>query len=294
MILFDAKYSIIFCEVLYLDVRKRIFNNTLTNKNFLAKGGEPKNFVKNELANPILSNATNPNRLNALDSTLVEDSAYQKIENEAFRIEYRIDKLEAQLRSINAQIESTKALNDKGKLEGLGLKKTSIEKELKELYSKYQGSNVSSRISFGISSVLQPKKSVLATVKDTVVGFVSQKILPKISKRFNTGQELKVALDKLKNINKTVDELVSSQAPYGEAEEKYDRLSKYLTKANTIQYQVSVELSKKKSNMKNANPFEELTSRQTAEAKEKKMKLQDKKKTTANNNALNLNNNLKG
>ena len=71
-------------------------------------------------------------------------------------------------------------------------------------------------------------------LNDKTAEFISNKILSKISKRFNSGQDLKLAVNKLETINRNVNELVSLQAPYGEAEEKYDQLTKYLTKANTI------------------------------------------------------------
>ena len=60
-----------------------------------------------------------------------------------------------------------------------------------------------------------------------------------MSGKFASVQELKQSLNKLENINKSVDELMTLQTPYGEADEKYDQLSKYITRANTIQAKIS-------------------------------------------------------
>ena len=44
---------------------------------------------------------------------------------------------------------------------------------------------------------------------------------------------------KLETLNKNVDELVTMQMPYGEADERYDRLTNYLNRANVIHFQIS-------------------------------------------------------
>ena len=51
--------------------------------------------------------------------------------------------------------------------------------------------------------------------------------------------EIKSSLDKLENINKSVDELMSMKIPYGESNYRYDILSKYISKANSIQSEIS-------------------------------------------------------
>ena len=232
-------------------------------------------------------------RLNGLDSTLLEKEAYRDIDDDAFKIEYKIEKYENEIKIINKQIDSAKALNDLEKVDMLNLKKHSIENKLKELYATYQGDDITRKLSNNITSFVSPKKGFISNIKEKASSFVSEKILSKISKRFNSGRDLKTALNKLENINQNVNELISHQAPYGEAEEKYDQLTKYLTKANTIQYQVSRELSKEGSKIK-GNPFADQISKEKSEALAKKMANANSKKDTAQKNALNLNNNLKG
>lgn len=226
-------------------------------------------------------------RLNGLDSTLLEKEAYRDIDDDAFKIEYKIEQLESDLKILDKQIASAEALNDTEKVDMLTMKKHSIEYQLNDLYKIYQGADITRKLTGNLTSLMKPKKNVFSEFKQNVSDFINNKILAKISKRFNSGRDLKTALNKLQNINQNVDELVSLQAPYGEKEEKYDRLTKYLTKANTIQYQISKELSKEGSKIK-GNPFADQISRERAEAAAKKKDKQD----IAKKNALNLNNNL--
>jgi len=239
------------------------------------------------------SSQTQPiNRLNALDSTLLENNAYKDIDNEDFKTEYKIEKLENELKIIDKQIKTAKSLNDQTKIDMLTMKKHSIENELSNLHSTYTGGDVSRKLSNGITTIMSPRKNLGENIIDKTAEFISDKILSKISKRFNSGQDLKLAVNKLETINRNVNELVSLQAPYGEAEEKYDQLTKYLTKANTIQYQVSRELSKDNYKIK-SNPFAVQTSKEKAELASKKLQQLNAKKDSAQKNALNLNNNLK-
>lgn len=227
------------------------------------------------------------NRLNGLDSTLLEKEAYRDIDDDAFKIEYKIEQLESEIKILDKQIASAEAINDTEKIDMLKMKKHSVEYQLNDLYKIYNGADITRKLTGNITSLMKPKKNVFSEFKQNVSNFINNKILAKISRRFNSGRDLKTALNKLQNINQNVDELVSLQAPYGEKEEKYDRLTRYLTKANTIQYQISKELSKEGSKIK-GNPFADQISRERAEAAAKKKDKQD----IAKKNALNLNNNL--
>lgn len=232
------------------------------------------------------------NRLNALDSKILEDNAYNDIKDEAFKVEYKIDKLENELRMIDKQIFAAQSLGDHQKIDILNIKKHSIQNQLKHLNSSYQGADVSRKLSSNLTSLMTPKKSGIRGSIDKFKEKFKEKVLTKISRRFNSGQGLKSALTKLESINKNVNELVSHQAPYGESEEKYDQLTKYLSKANTIQYQVSRELSKNDSQIK-GNPFADQISKEKSEELSKKISAQNSKSDKAQKNALNLNNNLK-
>lgn len=242
--------------------------------------GEGLKFANQEVSAPI-------NRLNGLDSTLLEKEAYRDIDDNDFKLEYKIERLENDIKTINRQIQNAEILKDTEEVDMLTMKKHSMEARLNQLTKEYQQTGMSKKLTGNLTSLVKPKTSGLDKFKSNVKAFTGN-ILGKISKTFNSGQDLKLAVKKLSNINKNVNELISLQAPYGEAEEKYDRLTKYLTKANTIQYQVSKELSKEGSKIK-GNPFADQISKEKSEAIAKA----NKKNDTAKKNALNLNNNLK-
>lgn len=237
-------------------------------------------FANNEVSTPV-------NRLNGLDSTLLEKEAYRDIKDNDFKLEYKIERLENDIKTINRQIQNAEILKDVEEVDMLTMKKHSMEARLNQLTKEYQQTGVSRKLTGNLTSLVKPKTTSFERLKSNVKNFTGN-ILSKISKTFNSGQDLKLAVKKLSNINKNVNELISLQAPYGEAEEKYDRLTKYLTKANTIQYQVSKELSKESSKIK-SNPFADQISKEKSEAISKT----NAKNDTAKKNALNLNNNLK-
>lgn len=257
-------------------------------RNNVSNYNQPTN-NSNKTTNTIKENQYNiSNRLNALDSELLENNAYRDLNDENFKLEYRIEQLEKELIYLNNELKTSKEINDILKIDSINLKKHSVEKELENLYQRYKGNNLSKKIT---DTITRPRKNILEVIINLSVNFIENKILPKFSQRFNSGLKLKQALGKLENINRNVDELVSLNTPYGETEEKYERLTNYLSKASSIQYNVSKSLSNKDSKIK-TNPFAEMTSKEKATEKAKKLLMLNKKKDLAQKNALNLNNNL--
>ena len=75
-------------------------------------------------------------------------------------------------------------------------------------------------------------------IKNTISN-VAELFFSKFPNKISSMIELKNSLSKLENISKSVDELMSLQVPYGEAAERYEQLSKYITKANAIQASIA-------------------------------------------------------
>lgn len=178
-------------------------------------------------------------RLNALDSTILVNEAYQNIDDDVFRKEYQIEKLEAELSSIEQEIEQAKAINDLQKVDILTMRKHALQTRLTTLSGDYGKTDVTAKLSDGIASALTTKPKFLSKIVNNCVSFMSEKILPKISKKYDSGRNIKTALSKLETLNKNVDELVTMQTPYGEADERYDMLTNYLNRANVIHYNIS-------------------------------------------------------
>ena len=178
-------------------------------------------------------------RLNALDAKLLIDDAYKGIEDENFKSEYQIEKLENELKSINDEIERAKAINDFQKADVLTMRKHATQARLDELYANYNKSDVTTKLSGGLTSIINPHPTFITKAFAACKNFISEKVLPKISKKYNSGQNIKNALTKLETLNKNVDEIVTTQTPYGEADERYDMLSEYLNRANVIHFSIS-------------------------------------------------------
>ena len=121
----------------------------------------------------------------------------------------------------------------------LTMRKHSCQSTLKELYAKYNKSDVTTKLSGGLTAILNNKPTFISDTLSTCADFISEKILTKISKKYSSGQDIKQALSKLETLNKNVNELVTMQMPYGEADERYDMLSEYLNRANVIHFNIS-------------------------------------------------------
>ena len=70
-------------------------------------------------------------------------------------------------------------------------------------------------------------------------------LIPKLPQNLTSVIELKKSLVKLENLNKSVDELMGMNIPYGENYNKYEQLSKYIIKANSIQSQITKQIKDK-------------------------------------------------
>lgn len=181
----------------------------------------------------------NYSRLNALDSTILINEAYQNIDDDVLKTEYQIDKLESEIKLLDKEIVAAKSINDLQKADILTIRKHTMEKRLQELYKNYGCSDMTTKLSGGIASVFNSKPTFLKKISDNCYKIISDNILSKISKNYNSGQNIKTALNKLEILNKNVDELVTMQMPYGEADERYDMLSEYLNRANVIHFNIS-------------------------------------------------------
>ena len=100
---------------------------------------------------------------------------------------------------------------------------------------QYKESCLSAKISGGIYGKLKTKLDIIKSIILKIFGNFAKKIPGKLS----YFSEIRDSINHLENINKSVDELVSMKIPYGESQEKYTQLSKYIVQANNIQTKIS-------------------------------------------------------
>ena len=199
-------------------------------------------FLQPEEIRPINGQTEPQRRLNDYDYNILKEDAYKDVTDEIFKLEYKISKTEEELKSIEDEIQAAKDVRDFNKVEFLFNRKKQLQEDLNGLIEIYNDTSLSAKISGGITNMLSPKVKENFSGMKKLFGIFSDALISKLPKRFSSALELKKSLAKLENINKSVDELMTMQTPYGEAIDKYEKLTKYITRANTIQAQISKSL----------------------------------------------------
>lgn len=209
-------------------------NSSTTNsgENFFISNYHPKQDT-NEQKQP------SSQRINDYDSNILENNAYQLLSDEMFKIEHKINTLENILSKICSEQEALQTLGAYMQVQELEERKQKIKQELVELNKKYSELGLSAKISGQIASAVSLSSNKKINIFSKTKKFLSKKILSKISKKFDHNQTIKEALENLSNINLGVDELIKMQIPYGETKKRYEKLTAYLNKANTIHSQIS-------------------------------------------------------
>lgn len=204
-------------------------------KNKISSDGN--NFFLNEnIAQNSYQDVVEPaRRLNDYDYNLLREDAYKDVSDDLFKLEYKIAKIEEELNSLDLQIAAAQEIQDYELAGELSGRRIIINEDYEALVAIYKEKSVSAKL----TNILGDKlKSRITNLQQKFIAFsdVALAILPK---RFSSILELKKSLSKLENINRSVDELVSLNIPYGEHIDKYEQLSKYIIKANSIQNEIS-------------------------------------------------------
>ena len=178
-------------------------------------------------------------RLNDYDSNLLEEDAYKEVSDELFKIEYKIARIEEELKKIDGRIQSARDIYDYNQIEILSERKNQLKEEYQNLLNMYNEMSLPAKISDGILSIFGGKfKNGFMCLQKGLNAF-SEAFMSKMPKKFASSVEIKKSLSKLESINKNVDELIGMNIPYGENIDKYEQLSKYIIRANSIQNNIS-------------------------------------------------------
>lgn len=174
-------------------------------------------------------------RLNDYDYNILKEEAYKDISNELFKLEYKISRLEGELKLIDEQIQSAREISDYDTVEILVNRKHVVSDDLTALMEMYNDKSLSAKISGGVINLAKEKLAKFKIFGNSI----KRIILANLPGKFSYLEEMKQSLNKLENINRNVDELMTMQTPYGEAGDKYEQLSKYITRANAIQTRIA-------------------------------------------------------
>lgn len=190
---------------------------------------------------------TSPFLIDGFDSTMLEERAYLKLDDEMLKLEYRINRLEEDLMIIDEEIAAALNIEDQSRLEFLQIKKKNIEAEIETLNEKYYDIGAMSKFTTIVSALFRKKAKRESSILKKITYFFQKYIFSIFSKRLNFTFGLRESLSKLYDINRSVDELISLRIPFGGLTGRYEKLTNYIIKANDIHAKIS----------KNVNDFEE-------------------------------------
>ena len=215
------------------------FESTQKNPFFSQKKKKNDNFfmLKDSIDmnfSPFLNKGESYRRLNDYDSKILEEDAYKNVSDELFKLEYKISKLEDELKVIDSQIQAARDICDYDLITTLTNKKQLMEDEYKKLSMAYNDKSLSAKITESLSSVFRGNLKTGASTLSRKLSSLVDSLLLVLPKPFAASVKLKKSLNKLENINRSVDELIGL-SPNNDGFNKYEQLSKYIVKANNIQ-----------------------------------------------------------
>ena len=183
-------------------------------------------------------------RLNDYDFNLLKEDAYKDVSDDLFKLEYKISKTEEEIKSLESQIQAGMEINDNELVTELQERLKQTKEDYESLVAIYNDKSLSARVSDSISNIFGDKLKNSCKLFQEKLNNISVSVIKKLPKPFSSIIELKASLNKLESINRSVDELISMNIPYGENINKYEQLSKYIIKANSIQGELARYMKK--------------------------------------------------
>lgn len=181
--------------------------------------------------------------LNDYDSKILEEGAYKDIDDDLFQLEYKISRIEQSIKEIEVAYSTAHELNDVKKMQELQYKLNSAKNELQNLLSLYNNKTLSAKITDSMGHFF--KKIFGIADFDKKVNNMYKKAFSVLPLGITSILKVRKSLSVLENINKNIDELITRTGFSGENTDKYQELSQYIVKANSIQSELSGLLNKK-------------------------------------------------
>lgn len=206
-------------------------------------GQNPFGFMNNQNGRSLAqSSFSQKQRINDYDSSILDNRSYLDMDDETAKLEFQITEKEKNLAYLREKIKGSEQIAKVHEVLELKIKEKSMEKELAELRREYSKRSVSSKVKGVVKNNAQNQKNF--AIVDKIGKFISRKVLPKVSKKFEDITKLSNSLDTLQSINKNIDELIDMKVPFGEQTQNYEKLTAYLNRANKIHSQISKSMKK--------------------------------------------------
>lgn len=174
-------------------------------------------------------------RLNDYDFNLLSEDAYKDINDDLFKLEYKIKRTEDEIKTLEIQIQTANDIEDYNLINELSVRKSILEADLRLLLTDYNNKSFSAKLTDQVFKVFGKKFRISLEKFRRYFMNILNLIIPRLPQELSSVFELKKALLKLENLNKSVNDLVSVNSSYLENGNKYEQLSKYIIKANSIQ-----------------------------------------------------------
>lgn len=184
-----------------------------------------------------------PKRLNSLDSSMLEDAAYNVLDDVELKLEKKIDNIEVLIKSLNEKIIVADTIKDEAQKKDLLRQKKILMQNREILLAQYKSHNTETQFVSVISNLLQLPQKIKKNIRKRFKKFLRTSKLLQHFTPLVRSLMVRDTLGRLNKINKSVDELVNMQIPFGEQEERYETLVTHLSRAGALHSQIIKELN---------------------------------------------------
>ena len=181
-------------------------------------------------------------RLNAFDSTILEDTSFVELDDEDLKLSKRIKRLEEFLDLMNERISIAYSYLNKEQINQLIQERDKLIIKIDFLKSEYKRKNLCFRLKLNMLKVLEAINFLFDNYKKYINDFFIKIHIKKIIDSIIEPRKYKNNISKLNKINKTVDDLINLTVPYGEEEKRYYILAQHLAKANYLHSKISKQV----------------------------------------------------
>lgn len=182
-------------------------------------------------------------KLNDYDLNILNNNSLKEIDDESLKIKLLITEKEDELSALQNKIKGLEVLGKLLDVMELKIQAKNLEKEITDLKEQYTKRNITEKLSDTITgTAIKPKTKTPVLIR--LQKFLTRKLLPRVSKKFQSIKDLSDSLETLSSINQNVDELIQMKVPYGETAKNYEKLTAYLYRANKIHSQINRKMQK--------------------------------------------------
>lgn|SRR5574344_127094 len=215
-----------------------LFNSVFEKRDEDSENLFTKESIKNseKIYNPI-------KRINGIDTSILENSAFLKLEDEDFKIDKKIEYLEFQIDIIEDKLIVAKALKAEDEVSRLLDAKKTFTEEIKKLNPLFSHKNRPQQV----KKIRNKIKFFKYRIDELKVKLAEKLIGSKLSLYFMPilrKMKFKSALERLNKIHKNIDELINQKIPYGERDIRMEMIAQNIKEANHINNRLSKKFAK--------------------------------------------------